>query len=298
MLIIGHCTNGKSRTAAAGLAGVPTGSITAVGEAWLKQLEQAPRDGAAAMLYQGRSFIEARRAADLTASRHLIVSAGLGLIDAETAVPSYALTVVSGEDNVLSYLTEGDAAAWWHWLSARSPFATSFAEAAATTTGPILIALPSTYLAMVARDLLPLSGTGRLRLFCRGSVPMTLREALMPYDARLDGPDSPLPGTRADFASRALLHFCRDILPGQETEDGEHHAERVRATLADWRIPQDRRGVRHSDEEIVTVMRAHWQAQGGSTAKLLRVFRDDLGIACEQGRFARLARALRVEKTQ
>ena len=43
-------------------------------------------------------------------------------------------------------------------------------------------------------------------------------------------------------------------------------------------------------------MREHWDAVGGSSSRLLRLFRDDLNIACEQGRFAALARVIRAER--
>ncbi len=57
---------------------------------------------------------------------------------------------------------------------------------------------------------------GRLRIFTRaavGDVDPYLRTFVLGYDERLDGPKSPLPGTKADFAQRALhhFHFCNSV---------------------------------------------------------------------------------------
>ena len=78
---------------------------------------------------------------------------------------------------------------------------------------PILIALPSPYLTMIEPEIeqLPPRALSRTRIFTGQSFRFrddSLKSHLMPYDARLDGPDSPVPGTATDFASRALRDFA------------------------------------------------------------------------------------------
>src|SRR5436190_130322 len=53
---------------------------------------------------------------------------------------------------------------------------------------------------------------------------------------------------------------------------------------------------RHDDESLRALLHQHWEAAGGSSSRLLRLFRDQLHIACEQGRFATLAREVRTER--
>src|SRR3546814_1067715 len=79
-------------------------------------------------------------------------------------------------------------------------------------SGPLLVALSEAYIEMLAPELiaLPSDDLARVRIFTASPaarMPDALRPLRMPYDNRLDGPDSPCPGTLNDFASRALAHF-------------------------------------------------------------------------------------------
>jgi hypothetical protein len=51
--------------------------------------------------------------------------------------------------------------------------------------------------------------------------------------------------------------------------------------------------MRVTDEEIVVLIREHWSAAQAQSTRMLRLLRDDLGVACEQGRFSRLFRRVR-----
>ena len=143
---------------------------------------------------------------------------------------------------------------------------------------------------------LPIDRFARLRLFTRtprSRIPEGLRNYVMPYDDRLDGPDSDIRGTRSDFAARALRHFAGLQTCGTATED----AAAVDAALAGWRMPKIQNRIRRDDSELLNLMRQHWDSAEGKSSKLLRLFRDDLGVACEQGRFATLARQVRGERS-
>ena len=68
-------------------------------------------------------------AADLVDARLLTVSAGLGLVWADTRVPPYACTVLVGApDSIASRVTVDYAVAgWWQALTGSSPFSQSLA---------------------------------------------------------------------------------------------------------------------------------------------------------------------------
>jgi hypothetical protein len=299
-LLISHCTHKKWFDPAVEADALARDSVAEVGRQWVEGLRKAPTATAAGGLYKGRSHLESRRAAILTTYPHLIVSAGLGLTPAEREVPSYGATLLNGQDNVLARLTDGTSSrGWWTWLQANSPFAVSLADAIANSRGPVLLALTKPYLAMIGDELSGLADKDRerLRIFCGVAVgDAALAEQQMPYDSRLDGPDSDISGTRSNFAGRALHHFCRAVLPGREEANAAAHAGAVQDALAPWRPAKTRRGLSMSDAELRAILAEHWDAHEGRATRLLRLLRDDLGIACEQGRFARLARNMREER--
>ena len=271
------------------------GGLAAVAECWLDRVRTASCEVQAGRLYAGRGFAEARTVA---ASGSLyIVSAGLGVVSASLEVPAYDLTIAPGAaDNVLARVTDkASPPDWWEVGPARSPFATRLQDLAALHPGElILAALPGTYLLMVADDLSRLAdrAEGRLRLFCAApptGLPGQLSAALMPYDSRLDGPDSPLPGTLGDFAQRAMRHFVEIVLPGTPAgSDIASHKAAVEQSLTDLRSPASIRRARATDAEIVELIARHWSQTDGRSTRMLRLIRDELGRACEQGRFVRL----------
>ena len=304
-LVIATCTNRKRKPIHDSLhmAALPPAPIADLVGDWVQRVIAAPEAFPAREIYGGRSFREARIAADLLDAQMMVVSAGLGLISAEARVPPYACTVlISSPDSIVARVV-GDysVAEWWRSLGEASPFSQSLQQAALETDGLICAALSDAYIDMIAAELCALSDDllTRLRLFTRAPlsrVPPVLRSFVMPYDDRLDGPDSLVRGTRGDFAGRALHHFAQFIVHKNDNRSSSEHSEAVLAAIAGWRMPTrfDRR--RLEDSALLELLREHWQAEQGSTARLLRRFRDHLGVACEQGRFASLAHQVRNER--
>ena len=103
----------------------------------------------------------------------------------------------------------------------------------------------------------------------------------MPYDARLD---SLSPGTRTDFAQRALAHFARSI---PATADAVRDAKAVAAALACHSAPERIERPRADDEILIMAIRRHLRATSG-IGRILRRLREQDQIACEQRRFTRL----------
>jgi len=297
-LMIAACSSRKRPLPAIRAADLSGGATEAVGRDWVARLRQQPRQPALE-LYCGRSVREAEQAALRLGGDLLFASAGLGWVQATEHVPSYGMTIVPGNDNVLDLL-EGDSGAdnWWRWLNDNSPFATSVAHAVERTDGPVIVALPRAYLAMVEADFLALPERQRSRLRIiqrRGGLRPELQAWTLTYDDRLEAADE-WAGTRADFASRAARHFVERVLPNLPHGDAQEHEQAVQTALAAWTASPARIGARRSDDELRQVVARHWDEAGGRTTRLLRILRDDLEIACEQGRFARLVSSMRAER--
>jgi hypothetical protein len=117
----------------------------------------------------------------------------------------------------------------------------------------------------------------------------------MPYDARLDGSESPSPGTAADFASRALRDFVTFILPNLRDASCGEHAAAVSRRLKTWTATVRPERKRQSDAELLGIIRSNWNVGGASVSRMLRWVRSDLGLACEQGRMRELYRSVQRE---
>lgn len=304
-LVLTSCTNRKRVPAPRALTAcaVKAGALDTVAADWTERIAGADLAVAASELYCGRAFREAEAAAAIAGGRLMVVSAGLGLVAADTCVPSYSLTVVPGAgDNILERIAGRPSAAdWWQALGRRSAFGVSLVECIKSSRGLVLMALSAQYLNMVAADLLAVSEKAqrRFRIFClspRSALPEGLRGYVMPYDARFDGAGSPVPGTRGDFAQRALIHFVEKILPARADGDLEAHAKAVNRTLSALRPPETITRTKASDAEIIALIHRHWNAVEGRSGRMLRYLRDDLGVACEQSRFRDLFNVARDER--
>jgi hypothetical protein len=167
--------------------------------------------------------------------------------------------------------------------------------------GPILIALPSTYLLMILADLRSLESKTRhrLRVFSRidvGTLPPALQPYVMPYDARFDGAGTRYPGTQVDFAQRALLHFVENILTQEPTGTHQSHAAAVEESIATLKAPSIPKRKKLSDGDVMHLIQEHWDLAQGQSSRMLRVLRDDLEVACEQSRFRDLFNEVKAKR--
>lgn len=304
-LVITTCTNRKRKPIPDHLhaSALLQGEMTDVAEEWARRLASASDLYPASDLYGGRGFQEAILAADILDGDLLIASAGLGLVEAQAKIPAYACTILTdAADSIVPRMSGPFAAAeWWGVLASVSPHHKGLARLTRRSTGLICAALSDSYLDMLSADLvaLPRQVLGRLRIFTRASVDKIapgLRPFVMPYDDRLDGPDSSVRGTRGDFAGRALRHFAEHIATKSDYRSAAEHAGAVLTALQGWELPPRFDRHRLDDAAILDVIRSRWEAERGSSTRLLRHLRDDCGVACEQGRFAALARQVRAER--
>ncbi|MFN3621192.1 hypothetical protein [Sphingorhabdus sp.] len=162
-LVITACTSRKRKTVSGALrmANLRAADLPELASEWSRRLTAAPERFPGAEIYGGRGFREAVHAAKLLHARLLVVSAGLGLIDAKAEVPPYASTVLVNSSDSVCARVQGDfsVSSWWKALSKGSPFAISLHEATQEKNGLICAALSEAYIEMIAGDLLSLGQT-------------------------------------------------------------------------------------------------------------------------------------------
>lgn len=296
-LVVTTCSAGKRCRNPLTVTDLPMGSQSQVAEAWRHRLGQETALVRADQLYKGRAFSVARAAAARLDADFGVLSAGLGYVAGATAVPGYDLTVRDrGAASVRARMTGPfDPVAWWRAMTA-GPFSGDLL-AAAERRDVVLVALSRPYLEMLSDDLVAIARArpGVLRLFglsLADAAPSALRPHVMPYDERLEGLGRP--GTRSDFAPRALAHFIEHVMP---LADGlGEQASSVETCLSEAPAPELRRDRRRGDDETLKgVIRELASREGFRSGLVLRALRDSAGWACEQSRFMQLYRAVRAE---
>ena len=299
ILLVTTCTNRKTVPTAERIQAsleLPRGSQEHVTEAWKGALRQPYTPLPARDLYCGRGFSEALAAEASSVGKLWIISGGLGLVAADELVPPYDLTLSPGSPNSIQDRVKGtfDPARWWSDLARRRrPKRTLAALAKDHPDYLIAVAVSGSYLELIAADLLSLPDDDLARLRLIGpvryeQVPDRLRTTLLPYDARLNGPDSEISGTRADFPQRALRHFVDNIWPDTRNSSAAEHAAAVESLLANHAHPSSPKRQQYPDDELIRLIIKFWDRADGQAGRMLRLLRDDENIACEQGRFSRL----------
>jgi hypothetical protein len=291
--VIVPCASRKRRTPDTQMRAfsLPNASQTGVINAWRSRLAEVPPDSHADDMYQGRGFLLARKSALAASAPLYVASAGLGLVDTRSRIPSYGISVIDRGDDSIPRRVVGkfDPHEWWNGVAA-GPYSVPVKQLFESRKGIVLVALSRPYALMLGAALARLSPHFMKRLRIIGLrlaevLPPTLHPMLMPYDERLE---AVLPGTRADFAQRALYHFVTTCLPvaSGQIEDDRRTVERH---LLGKELPARPRRPSVPDHTLLEIIKRHLpQARG--IAHLLATVRHAEGIACEQKRFARLYR--------
>lgn len=291
-VIITNCTNRKrlGGHSPLELCTSQTHSLTAMAATWIQQVKARTSTRPAESLYTGRSVQDAKWVAQKLDAKLMFASTGLGLIGGEHPCPPYNLTVAAEPHSIRPWLARMGLAPsdWWdavnnHWQRP-NPIATL---AKRTDIKRILIALSANYIDLVVNDLEQIAFDDRpkLRLFTSRPgierLPKQFRSLAMPYDDRLES--SRFAGTRADFPQRAMRHFVE--LTNASTNSVSADYQAVSAAMSALPLVGTIKRRRASDEELKTLMIEAWDAQKGSSSRLLRYLRDDALVACEQSRF-------------
>lgn len=296
-LVITICSAGKRLRTQVSASDLPRGDLAAVTRSWLELLGSESALVAAEDLYKGRAFTTAKAAAAELDADLGVVSAGLGYITAQTAIPAYDLTVRRKAPGAVAARVDGafDEAAWWAHI-ARGPFASPIADDL-QGRDLVLVCLSRTYAPLIAPDLVAfaLRRPQALRLFglsLSKALPPALRPHLLPYDARLEQLGEP--GARSDFAQRALRDFVGNVLPFAGDLEGQVALVRRRMAAAPpaAKRPPQRRA---DDEALKAAIRRLMPSLGGG-AQVLAHLRRVEGLSCEQRRFAGLFQAVKAER--
>lgn len=294
-VIITNCTNRKRLDGQSplGLKDERYLSIEAMAQTWADQINEHTATLRASSLYVGRSVTDARHVAAKLDANLMFASTGLGLVDGDQKCPPYNLTVSQDPNSISPRLESLGARAsdWWDAMNAAQSKATPIANVVNhREVGLVLIALPSSYVQLIANDLGGISDAkiGKLRIFTSRPgiemLPNSLKNSAMPYDERLE--TSILPGTRSDFPQRALRHFVEVL----GLSDAPAEAARAMVCTAMDQLSVARTTIRRraSDSEITFMLECAWARHQGSSTRLLRYLRDDALVSCEQSRFRRL----------
>lgn len=277
-------------------------SVRALAAGWSSMTREAGERVEARDLYKGRAFRDARLAAELARADLYVVSAGFGLVEASERLPNYNLTVAEGAGSIRGHLEACGATpcSWWRELNAERGSPSPLAALAMRPDGrKVLVALPSSYLRMVAEDLasMPPSSVEQLWILTSRAgvscLPRHLQARVLPYDERLEHVEGHA-GTASDFPQRALRHLV-EVLRGHQLsfEDAKVVVQAALGKPAKIEAPSRARA---TDEQIQELLRAQWTAQKGRSTKLLRFLRDDAQVACEQGRFRDIWRSVKAQE--
>ena len=304
--VITNCTNRKLVAPAPRLQAskLGRGSQEKLARNWSKRIQTTKPVVRAGDLYGGRAFREAENAAKSGGGSLWIVSAGLGLVSANTHVPSYGLTISPGSPDSLSDLVSGDhfcPQTWWKTVNRYKRPGSICKLVREHPSERFLLAISSRYLTLITDDLLTLrsSELNRIRLVgppLSTPMPDELRQVLMPYDDRLESRRLGISGTRGDFAQRAARHFATEIWCKNPEAKSEEHASAVLQILSTVQSRTIPTRVKKTDLQIRALIRKHWQQLDGRSGKMLRFFRDGLLIACEQKRFSNLFNEVKTQK--
>ncbi len=308
MIIVTTCSNRKRFKPSQDLKArnLAYDDLCNVAQDWSKRTEVATEKVLAGDLYCGRGFREAEIAAKYLGQKPWVISAGLGVLCHDTLVPAYDLTLSRSSDDCVFKYVKGKKSPsdWWEAMALQRQTPNPLSRLVKNNPNTmILIACSGAYTNLIANDLLSLPEEDLLRIRIFGpqnldKTPEKIRSLIMPYDARFDGPNSPLPGTKADFSQRVLRYFVETT--AQTTNniyDPKHHATLVEELQANWRPIEKIDREKKTDEEILGIIESLWMQAQGSSAKMLRILRDQEKIACEQGRFAALFRVAKERYT-
>jgi hypothetical protein len=280
-LVITPCTSRKRQPPQVSVSAMLPGTQQELCRAWLRAIRKVNPESCAEDLYSGRAFGLAKQAARILGADFAIASAGLGMVMSSTKVPSYNLTISRG--GLTDKLTSSfDPVKWWRTIS-KGPYAIDF-DAVLRNRPLVLVCLSRAY-APLFQEALESVPTDRLRIFGAGLgyvLPTSLRPCVLPYDLRLD---AGTPGTRGDFAQRALLHYVR-VIHGVHTMSIDDERAAVLAELAKAPKPKPLpKRPRADDDAIRAVIARLLPSIGPRRSAMLRHLRDVEGLACEQGRF-------------
>lgn len=282
---ISTCTDRKTLTST--IRARDLTATTAKGRAreWVESVSRVPGVQAAGDTYIGESAGVAVTAANRAKARHLICSAGYGLIDATTNITGYSATFASPHaDEVTGTPQHASARRHWWQVMRRDILIGAPTLATLGHEGPIVVAASQVYLDAMHDELLEgLDSGATIIVVTSGTLRGPLEEVQVPVKGRLRGT---LGGSMMSINVRVAARIMEEL--------SEHrlNVENSRALVSDLTTsaPELERFGRRalSDDEVIDFITGHLlEDRSMSHSRLLRLLRDS-GSACEQRRFRSL----------
>lgn len=283
---ITHCSAQKSAPSEVSLNGTVM-SQSNLEASWLSQINKKTGSLAASNLYKGRGFQTLLK--KLWGGHSLyVVSAGLGLVNIKEEIPSYDCTISSGHKSSLdnNCSDKPNLTEWWRAIST-GQFSSGLISELKEKPDFILISLTLKYLKMVEEDL---RKTDIVKIIFTGPSnkinDLGQNVIRAPYANPLDGPDSPIRGTKSDFAQRCHSDFLERL---RMHNDLDISLASVEQDMTQWRRPKEINNQKFNDAEILRLIIGN-KDKYNSVGKLHKYFRHELKVACEQKRFTKLYR--------
>ncbi len=296
VIIINNCSNRKTGPKKIRLNAdkLPKGDIGDIAKTWKKMLNSHSHRVLVKNYYCGRGIKEINTSVKNLNAEQWIISAGLGLLKSSDTIPAYDLTISGNTPSSIKPKIDSfnlKISDWWESLSKLyNPTRSLKKLIEENQDALIILCLPNTYFNLVKHDLSGIDqcklSTFRLIGPTKEVVPRYLQQYLLPYDERLDGPNSTIKGTRSDFPQRATRHFS-DLIKNQSIHPNLHHSL-VEKSLNKNGLPKTVKRTRLSDSDITIHINRLWNYAEGKSHKMLRILRDEELIACEQKRFSNL----------
>ena len=224
-----------------------------------------------------------------------VVSAGLGLISSDLPIPNYSATFISNDPDSVGPSHQARTE-WWElicdWRRKISGVGSITDLAEANPNSVFLIALSSSYLAVIKDDLLSarlaLESPDNLIIISAGTRAMPeMGSSLLPIDARFE---NLVGGARATLNARMLRYLVENF------DLRKFNACKIRKSLnitaTELAKPKLFDRARLDDVGIAAFI--HKQSKlvrKTSASTLLRILRDG-GSACEQKRFHRIYKTI------
>ena len=298
--IITNCSKSKKQKATQGLmaTNLKPGSLEQVSSEWSNKVNEfTSKNLTAKDQYVGRSFKEVKKIGEVQRFDWYIISAGLGLIPSEKKIPSYDLTITNGSSNsIVQKLTcDSGISDWWQKVNevfekGSFPIAELINKNKDTL---FLIALTKSYFNMISTEFSEIHDKSNIRLFGyrdSNNLHSSIKKLFLPYSSSFDGPDSENIGIKNDFPRRVMRHYVEQVIGQLNEPDFEKESKNVDEYLSKKAPPKILNNKKFEDDYIIEKIKIFNRGDYPSHRQLLKHFRHELGIACEESRFKKLFR--------
>ena len=295
IVVITNCSKRKKQKVQQDLMALnlEEGLIDQVSKEWSEKVKVSNQETLPARdQYVGRSFTEVKKIEKIQNINWYIISAGLGLIDSEEAIPSYDLTITNGSSNSIlkKFTCNSDISDWWKKVN----------EVFNQTSFPIaelidnkkdtlfLFALTKSYFNLIKNEFSKINDKSKIRLFGykdSSNLDQSVKKYFLPYNSSFDGPDSENKGIKNDFPRRVMRHYVEQIISKLKEPDFEKESKMVTGYLSDKSPPKILKNKKFTDEYILEKIKDFNREDYPTHRDLLKHFRHELGIACEESRF-------------